>query len=215
MKFKILLLACLSTAPVQAAVITLTVEKTTPMAGGYERLEGHFTGALDPTDAHNAPINDITLAPRGADGKVDYSATFAIARPMDMAKASGVLVYDVPNRGKGTAAALGDGHVNVVSGWQGDLEDAPGRQLAVVPSAPVTGPAYVRFIDMPEGTTTMPVKGGPQGNQGGRVSMSPRRMARGFTPAYRMTSPPSSAKCRAATGPLPIAAPRRFPASPT
>lgn len=168
MKLRIVLLACLCAAPVQAAVTRLTVEKTTPIAGGYELLEGHFTGALDPADTHNALINDITLTPRGADGKVDYSATFAIARPVDMNKVSGVLVYDVPNRGRGAAAAIGDGHVNVVSGWQGDLEDAPGRQLAVVPSAPVTGPAYVRFIDMAAGTTTMPVKGGPQGSQGGR-----------------------------------------------
>ena len=81
---------------------------------------------------------------------------------------SGVLVYDVPNRGKGAAQAIGDGHVDVVSGWQGDLDDGPGVQLINVPSAPVDGPAYVRFMNMPAGTATMPVKGGPQGNQGGR-----------------------------------------------
>lgn len=168
MTLRAVLLACLFTVPAQAGVTGLTVEKTSPMAGGYELLEGHFSGALDPNDRHNALVNDITLAPRNAAGKVEYSATFAIARPVDMGKASGVLVYDVPNRGKGAAAALGDGHVNVVSGWQGDLDDAPGRQLAIVPSAPVTGPAYVRFINMPAGTMTIPVKGGPQGNQGGR-----------------------------------------------
>jgi hypothetical protein len=168
MKLRAVLLACLFAGPVQAAVTKLTVEKTTPLAGGYELLEGHFTGALAPADTHNALINDITLAPRGVDSKVDYSATFTIARPVDMTRASGVLIYDVPNRGKAAAITTGDGHVNVASGWQGDIEGASGRQSLTVPSAPVTGPAYVRFMDMPAGTTTMPVKGGPQGGQGAR-----------------------------------------------
>jgi hypothetical protein len=166
MKLKALLFACVIVSPASAAVTSLNVEKTTPMAGGYELLEGHFTGALDPADKHNAQVNDIKLAPRDAAGRVDYRATFAIARPV--ANMSGVLVYDVPNRGHGAATAIGDGHVDVVSGWQGDLEDGPGVQLIDVPAAPVTGPATVRFMNMPAGTTTMPVKGGPQGGQGGR-----------------------------------------------
>src|SRR5476651_1249387 len=103
MKLRILLLASLLAAPAQAAVTRLTVEKTTPMAGGYELLEGHFSGALDPADAHNATINDIRLAPRNAAGRVEYTATFQIARPAGAL--SGVLVYDVANRGKGTAQA--------------------------------------------------------------------------------------------------------------
>ena len=173
MKFRALLLACavatpafISAAPTWAAVTRLTVEKTTPLAGGYELLEGHFTGALDPADRHNAQVNDIKLAPRDSVGRVVYTATFAIARPTGAL--SGVLVYDVPNRGKGGATAIGDGHVDVASGWQGDLDDGPGVQLIQVPSAPVTGLATVRFMNMPAGTATMPVKGGPQGNQGGR-----------------------------------------------
>jgi hypothetical protein len=166
MKLRALLLACVIASPASAAVTKLTIEKTTPMAGGYELLEGHFTGALDPSDKHNALINDITLAPRDGSGKVQYSATFAIARPTG--QMSGVLVYDVPNRGKGAAVAIGDGHVDVISGWQGDLDEGPGVQRISVPAAPVTGLAVVRFMDMPAGTTTLPVKGGPQGNQGGR-----------------------------------------------
>lgn len=166
MKLKILLLACVIASPASAAVTKLTVEKTSPMAGGYELLEGHFSGALDPGNAHNSIINDIKLAPKNAAGKVEYTATFAIARPTGAT--SGVLVYDVSNRGRGAAAALGGGHINVLSGWQGDLDDKPGVQRIDLPAAPVTGPAYVRFMDMPAGTSTMPVKGGPQGNYGGR-----------------------------------------------
>jgi len=166
MKTRALLLACLVATPASAAVTKLSIEKTSPLPGGYELLEGHFTGALDPGDKHNALVNDIKLAPRNAAGKVEYSATFAIARPTG--PMSGVLVYDVPNRGRGAATAIGDGHVDVVSGWQGDLDEGAGVQRIQVPSAPVTGPAIVRFMNMPAGTTTLPVKGGPQGSQGGR-----------------------------------------------
>ena len=108
-----------------------------------------------------------------------------------------MLVYDVPNRGRGAATAIGNGHVNVVSGWQGDLDEGPGVQRLYVPSAPVTGPAMVRFMNMPAGTTTMPVKGGPQGSQGGRgfdVATAPR--VRGFLPAPPTTGPASKRKCR-------------------
>lgn len=168
MRIKILLLACVLAAPAQAAVTRFTVEKTTPMAGGYELLEGRYGGALDPNDKHNALINDIKLAPRNASGMVEYSATFAIAKPVDVNRSSGMLVYDVPNRGNGAANAIGDRHVNVVSGWQGDLDEGPGVQSLRVPAASVTGSALVRFMNMPAGTSTMPVQSGPRGKQGGR-----------------------------------------------
>ncbi|HET7085720.1 MAG TPA: alpha/beta hydrolase domain-containing protein [Rhizomicrobium sp.] len=172
MKTGAFLLACLIATPVvttsaRAAVTRFSIEKASLLAGGYQLLEGHFTGALDVNDRRNATINDLRLAPLDSHGQVAYSATFSIALPTG--RMSGVLVYDVPNRGGGGAAkAIGDGHVNVVSGWQGDLEEGPGVQLIHVPSAPLTGPAMVRFMNMPAGTTTMPVKGGPQGKQGGR-----------------------------------------------
>ena len=143
MKTKALLLACLIATPASAAVTKLTIEKTSTMPGGYELLEGHFSGALDPGDPHNAIINDIKLAPKNAAGRVEYSATFAIARPTG--SLSGVLVYDVSNRGRGAVAAIGDGHINVLSGWQGDLDDRPEvHQRIDLPSAPVTGPAPAR-----------------------------------------------------------------------
>jgi hypothetical protein len=90
-------------------------------AGQYETLSGHFYGELDPKDPHNAIITDIQLAPRNARGMVEYSATFEMAKPVDMSKASGILFYSVPNRGNGSASASPDGYVSVVSGWQGDI----------------------------------------------------------------------------------------------
>jgi hypothetical protein len=151
-------------------VTQLVVEKTTPMPNGYELLQGHYTGALDPANKHDATIADLKLAPRDAAGKVEYYATFAIAKPADMSKSSGVLVYDVVNRGRGAPRDLGDGHVNVVSGWQGDVEEGPKIHFLRAPVLhDVTGPAWVRFIDMPAGTTTMDIKGGPQGDNDGRT----------------------------------------------
>ena len=68
-------------------------------AGRYERLSGHAFGELDPRDPLNAVITDLELAPRNTRGMVEYSATFLIAKPIDLAKASGVLLYEVANRG--------------------------------------------------------------------------------------------------------------------
>jgi hypothetical protein len=155
----------------QAHVTRFVIESRTPLpAAGkgpaYELLRGHFVGEVDPADPHNTIITDLGLAPRNARGRVEYSATFAIAKPVSLQDASGVLVYDVPNRGGGEVAADASGHVQVISGWQGDLEPAPGRQTIVVPVAmqrngkPVTGAALIRFVNMPVGTTTLPLMAG-------------------------------------------------------
>jgi hypothetical protein len=132
-------------------------------AGQYETLSGHFYGELDPKDPHNGIITDIALAPRNARGIVEYSATFSIAKPVDMSKSSGVLFYSVPNRGGGAAVASADGHVSVVSGWQGDIAPRAGLQTIKVPIAKnadgsaITGPVIERFINMTPGTTTLPI----------------------------------------------------------
>jgi hypothetical protein len=138
-----------------------------PGAIGYEILRGHFDGELDPADAHNAIITDLKSAPRGSHhGRVAYSATFAIAKPADMRQASGVLFYDVPNRGYGKVAADEDGHVRVISGWQGDIAPQPGFQTATVPvaagphGAALTAPVFARFTDMAPGTTTLRILAG-------------------------------------------------------
>src|SRR5271154_3219239 len=110
------LLACVEA--LNAEVIKIVVEhresvpdKIFGKAGQYEILSGHFTGELNPNDPHNKIINDIQLAVRNARGMVEYTGTFAIAKPVDMAKASGVLIYSVPNRGNAAPAPNADGHV--------------------------------------------------------------------------------------------------------
>src|SRR5262249_42218632 len=68
-------------------------------AGPYERIVGRAFGENDPGDPRNAVITDIKLAPRNARGLVEYVATFSLWKPIDMSKASGTLIYAVPNRG--------------------------------------------------------------------------------------------------------------------
>lgn len=136
-----------------------------PGAPAYRILRGHYEGEVNPGDVHNRVITDLVAAPRRPNGRVAYSATFALAIPVDADRTSGFLMYDVPNRGNGTVAADPDGHVRVISGWQGDI-DAPDAQRLQVPVArgangrPLTAPVLQRFTDMPTGATTIAITGG-------------------------------------------------------
>jgi hypothetical protein len=164
------LLATLPTTA-QARLSRFVVETTQeaapvrPGAPAYRILRGRYEGEVDPRDAHNRIITDLAAAPRRANGRVAYTATFALAMPVDADGTSGFLMYDVPNRGNGTVAADPDGHVRVISGWQGDI-DAPDAQRLQVPVArgpngrPLTAPVLQRFTDMPAGATTIAITGG-------------------------------------------------------
>ena len=88
-------------SPAGAQVTRLEVLSRAPMAQGqvagaagpYELITGRVHGEVDPADRRHAIIQDLALAPRNARGRVEYVATFALARPVDLAKASGVLIY--------------------------------------------------------------------------------------------------------------------------
>ena len=138
-------------------------------AGPYVNLRGRIHGQIDPRDRRNRIIQDIDLAPRNAEGKVEYVATFSLMMPADVAKASGILVYAVVNRGNGAPSAGADGHVSLVSGWQGDVTPTPDNQTIEVPVAhnrdgsAITGPVLARFSDLPPGTTTASIRVGSLG----------------------------------------------------
>jgi hypothetical protein len=166
------------TAPAHARITRLVVERTEALGDdGYEKLTGHAYGEIDPKLPLNAIITDLEFAPRNAGGMVEYAATFTIVKPTDLAKASGVLLYFVPNRGRFNLTGggfLADGrkhrHVLVASGWQGDIQAADGVESLAVPVATnadgssITGPVLARFSDMPAGTTTLPIlRGGVAG----------------------------------------------------
>jgi hypothetical protein len=151
-------------APAWAGLTRIVIEqrespafegKSFGKAGQFEVLSGHFSGELNPNDPHNATVNDIKLAPKNARGMVEYTGTFSIAKPIDMSKSSGVLLYTVPNRGRAEATGSPEGHVSVVSGWQGDVAVRAGSQTITVPAAiGVTGPVTARFMNAAPGATT-------------------------------------------------------------
>jgi len=161
-----LALACLLTtaAPAAAEVVTLEITSREPAANGYEIVRGRIHGEIDPKDRHNAIIQDIDLAPRNARGWVEYIATFALAKPVDLSKAARVLLYQVVNRGNGQATARPDGYIVLVSGWQGDVIPTANNQTIDVPVAkqrggsPLTGPVIARFVDVPDGQSTAPIR---------------------------------------------------------
>ncbi|MEN2746762.1 alpha/beta hydrolase domain-containing protein [Sphingomonas sp. T9W2] len=161
----------LAAGTADARVVRLIVERTEdvaparPGAPAYRILQGRYEGELDPRDPRNRIITDIAAAPRNARGRVAYAATFSIALPADAARASGFLMYDVPNRGNGSVAADADGHVRVISGWQGDITATDAQRLTA-PTArgangqPLTAPVLQRFTNMPAGAASIAITGG-------------------------------------------------------
>src|SRR5215475_5031870 len=55
-------------------------------------LVGKASGELDPNDSHNTIITDLQFAPRNMRGLVEDVATFTLVKPVDLAKANGVLL---------------------------------------------------------------------------------------------------------------------------
>src|SRR5205823_3940678 len=105
--------------------------------GQYETLRGVAFGEVDPNDPLSEVITDIKLAPRNARGMVEYNMDFWINKPVDMSRANGTLLHDVPNRGNVRSLELnvggaadsnaGDGllqrqgYTLSDNGWEGDL----------------------------------------------------------------------------------------------
>jgi hypothetical protein len=158
----------LATASLHARVTRISIATASPVFGGqsfgkvgpYEIVRGTVVGEIDPSDRRNSVITDIQLAPRNSSGKVVYTSTFSILKPVDMTKASGILIYDATNRGNprfasrftrfvlaagaadldykdpGDGSIYKAGHLVLTSGWQGDAaNDAAGRESINVPIA--------------------------------------------------------------------------------
>ncbi len=138
-------------------------------AGQYETVAGRAFGELDPKDPRNAVIQDIQLAPKNANGKVEYVASFFLVKPIDMSKASGLMWHDVPNRGRRVvipAAERDAGDVGLSSGWQGDNagNTVPGadNDWVTVPIAknpdgsPITGQVMGRIVNR-SGANSQPI----------------------------------------------------------
>jgi hypothetical protein len=95
-------------APTAGRLTEISVAAVEPFAGGaafgnagaYERVRGTFKGELDPADPRNKVIVNLDKAPKNAAGRVEYEADFYILRPVDPARGSRKILYDVTNRGR-------------------------------------------------------------------------------------------------------------------
>lgn len=132
--------------PVEARITKIEITSRALAFGGasfgsvgqYETLRGVAYGEIDPDDPLNEVITDIKLAPRNSRGKVEYNMDFWINKPVDMTRANGTLLHDVPNRGRVRSLEInvggagdgdaGDGflqrqgYVLSDNGWQGDVD---------------------------------------------------------------------------------------------
>jgi hypothetical protein len=169
MRFAATLVALAIASPAAAQVTRLEITSR-DVSGGFERIKGLAHGEVDPADRRNRIIQDLDLAPRNPRGRVEYVATFALIRPAEPARFSGVLIYSVVNRGNGAPAESPEGHVSLVSGWQGDVIPTGNNQTIKVPVArnrdgsDVTGPVLARFVDVAAGTTTASIRLGSMGS---------------------------------------------------
>lgn len=105
-----LIIACLlfiAAHAVRAEVVRIDIQQRVPYAEGkpiggtgpWHHLRGKAYFAVDPTSEANRRVVDLELAPRNAQGRVEFSADLDILAPVDLAQASGSLLYDVNNRG--------------------------------------------------------------------------------------------------------------------
>jgi hypothetical protein len=148
--------------------------------GAYQKIIGTATGTLDPTDPHNTMITDIQLAPKNAQGLVDYSMDFFILTPVDQTKGNHKVFFEAPNRGSkqfalfngsgggnnpttaadaGTAFLMNQGYTMVWAGWEPLASRSNFSMGVTAPIAKnadgssITGPDY-EYIVFDNATTT-------------------------------------------------------------
>ena len=140
--------------------------------GAYELLEGTAHFAVDPQNSRNQGITDLDLAPRNGQGKVEFSADFAMLQPVNTDRGNRRILFDVVNRGRKTALSMNSvgaatdptaplesgngylmrrGYTVVWGGWQADVPPTPGLiglqgPEAVAPQGgPLTGKIMCQF----------------------------------------------------------------------
>src|SRR6267378_1026522 len=143
--------------------------KTFGTIGAYEKLSGKVYFAIDPNNQRNKIIADIDKAPRNSQGKVEFSADLFILRPKDPSHGNGVLLFDVPNRGRngglsalnrakasadpateeefGDGPLMREGYTVVSVGWEFDIPKKKGLVLLDAPVATDNGKPITGWID--------------------------------------------------------------------
>jgi hypothetical protein len=184
------LVMVLTASSADARLVRLVVEKRRPLANGapygnvgpYERLDGTAVFEVDPRDPLNAVIVNLDKAPRSASGMVEFTSSFVIIKPVDIARGNRKILYGINNRGNGielpfqTLPARGNnaapdahdglffrmGYTFVDAGWAGDITTTETRLGAKLPVAvqpdgrPIVSNIRIEYL----GTGyTLPLKG--------------------------------------------------------
>lgn len=126
--------------------------------GAYEKIAGTIRFAVYPKHPLHQRITDIDLAPRNAQGLVEFSGDFYLLKPVDSRKGNGRLLMDVANRGRkvalgmfnstprvpdpstpedfGNGFLMRQGYTVAWVGWQIDVPRRDGLMALDVPRAP-------------------------------------------------------------------------------
>ena len=130
--------------------------------GPYEELKGRLHFSIDPLHSSNRRITDVELAPRNAEGRVEWWSDVSILLPVERARCAGRVLLDVVNRGNTVAVPnfnratrpaflpgadpnppidVGDGFlmkrgwVVISCGWQCDVPEIAGLHRMQAPEA--------------------------------------------------------------------------------
>jgi hypothetical protein len=148
-------------------------------------LTGKASIAIDPGERDLPFICDLDLAPRNAQGLVEFQAVLDIVKPVDLSRGNRRLLLDFSNRGnRGAFTRLNDGggadlskqsyagngflnrlgYTVVWCGWQGDLVYNGNNVVAFLPEArlngqPLRGQVRQEFVVDRRGVLSMPVSG--------------------------------------------------------
>jgi hypothetical protein len=178
--------------------VRLDIERREPFAGGSsfgdtgpsERLFGKVHFAIDPNEKGLPSIVDLDLAPRNAQGLVEFAAMLDIIKPVEPGRGNRRILYEFSNRGNrglmgfnysrgvdmskpeyaGTGFLTRQGYTLMWSGWQGDLIDQGNNVVSYLPFAqkegkPLRGRVRQEFNPMAEGILSMGVSAGAERGQ--------------------------------------------------
>lgn len=178
----VLAIALIPAPSAKAAVTRVEVSERADLPiRGFERVSGRVYFAVDPDAEANQAIADIQLAPRNAEGLVEFSSDYLIFRPKSELQSNGTLLLEIVNRGRslmftglnvdarggmraeadfGDAFTLREGYTMMWLGWQFDVQPGEGSYKLYAPvidaveGADLTGPVRVEVITNNAGTST-------------------------------------------------------------
>ena len=124
--------------------VQLDIERREPFAGGssfgdtgpYERLYGKAHFAIDPDEKGLPSIVDLDLAPRNAQGLVEFAATLDIIKPVELSRG-----IDVSSTSSPTAATAASWALTTVAAWTCPRRSMPVTASSCARVTPSCGPA--------------------------------------------------------------------------